>query len=108
MLHAPRPGLIYAFQLLGDRPGRWYGEPEALPEGSYQTGTINFNPGPNPSRTLGAGSKCATARYRTTACRHTCRATPRRRGEPPDVLHAAPVALDVRRWDLHLLRAGRP
>lgn len=45
----PRPTLIYAFRLVGDRPGRWHGEPGALPEGSYQTGRIDFNPGPNPS-----------------------------------------------------------
>jgi transcriptional regulator with XRE-family HTH domain len=50
----PRPSLIYAFRVLGDRPGRWYGEPEALPEDSYQTSTIDFNPGPNPSPYAGS------------------------------------------------------
>jgi hypothetical protein len=45
----PRPTLIYAFRVVGDRPGRWHGEPGALPEGRYQTGRIGFNPGPNPS-----------------------------------------------------------
>ena len=35
--------------MLGDRPGHWHGEPGALPEGRYQTGQIDFNPGPNPS-----------------------------------------------------------
>jgi predicted XRE-type DNA-binding protein len=43
----PRPNLIYAFQVLGER--RWHGEPSALPEGGYQSGRIDFNPGPNPS-----------------------------------------------------------
>jgi hypothetical protein len=45
----PRPSLIYAFRVRGEQPGHWYGEPGALPEGSYQTGTIDFNPGTNPS-----------------------------------------------------------
>jgi hypothetical protein len=45
----PRPTLIYAFRVLGDRPDHWHGEPGALPEGLYQTGQIDFNPGPNPS-----------------------------------------------------------
>ena len=56
-LAAEVPGLdvlIYAFRVLGDRPGRWYGEPETLPEGSYQTSTIDFNPGPNPSPYAGS------------------------------------------------------
>jgi predicted XRE-type DNA-binding protein len=44
-----RPSLIYAFRILDDQPGRWHGQPGALPEGSYQTGTIDFNPGTNPS-----------------------------------------------------------
>ena len=44
-----RPSLIYAFRVLGERPGRWRGEPGALPEGSYQPGRIDFNPGQNPS-----------------------------------------------------------
>jgi len=45
----PRPSLIYAFRVLGEQPGRWYGQPGALPEGGYQTGIIDFNPGTNPS-----------------------------------------------------------
>ncbi len=45
----PRPSLIYAFRVLGEEPGRWHGEPGALPHGSYSTGTIDFNPGTNPS-----------------------------------------------------------
>jgi len=45
----PQPTLIYAFRVLGDRSGRWHGEPGALPEGRYQTGRIDFNPNPNPS-----------------------------------------------------------
>jgi predicted XRE-type DNA-binding protein len=45
----PRPTLIYAFRVLGDQPGHWHGEPGALPEGHYQTGRIDFNPGPDPS-----------------------------------------------------------
>jgi hypothetical protein len=44
----PRPSLIYAFRMLDGLPGQWYGEPGALPEGNYATGTINFNPR-NPS-----------------------------------------------------------
>jgi transcriptional regulator with XRE-family HTH domain len=50
----PRPSLIYAFRVIGDQPGRWYGQPGALPEGSYQTGTIDFNPGTNPSPYAGS------------------------------------------------------
>lgn len=45
----PRPSLIYAFRVPGEQPGRWYGQPSALPAGSYQTGIIDFNPGTNPS-----------------------------------------------------------
>ncbi len=50
----PRPSLIDAFRVLGQRPGRWYGVPRALPEGSYQAGQIDFNPAPNPSPYAGA------------------------------------------------------
>ncbi len=50
----PRPSLIYAFRILGERAERWHGEPGALPEGSYQAGRIDFNPGPNPSPYAGA------------------------------------------------------
>jgi transcriptional regulator with XRE-family HTH domain len=52
----PRPSLIYAFRVLDSPPGQWHGEPGALPEGSYATGTINFsnphNPSPFAGRTL--------------------------------------------------------
>jgi hypothetical protein len=44
----PRPSLIYAFRVLDGPPGQWHGEPGALPEGGYATGTISFNPH-NPS-----------------------------------------------------------
>jgi hypothetical protein len=44
-----RPSMIYAFRVLGERLGRWHGDPAALPEGSYQTGRIDFHPGSNPS-----------------------------------------------------------
>ena len=50
----PRPSLIYAFRVLGERPGRWHGDPGALPEGGYQAGRIGFNPGPNPSPYAGS------------------------------------------------------
>ena len=45
----PRPSLIYAFRVLGNQLGGWHGEPGALPEGGYQSGRIDFDPGPNPS-----------------------------------------------------------
>ena len=44
-----RPSLIYAFRVLGNQLGGWHGEPGALPEGGYQSGRIDFNPGPNPT-----------------------------------------------------------
>jgi hypothetical protein len=49
-----RPSLIYSFRVVGDQPGPWHGQPEALPAGSYQTSTIDFNPGPNPSPYAGS------------------------------------------------------
>ena len=51
----PWPSLIYAFRVLGGEPGPWHGEPKALPEGSFITGTIDFNPatpGPFSGKTL--------------------------------------------------------
>jgi len=50
----PRPSLVYAFRVLDDQPGPWHGQPDALPKGSYETGTIDFNPGPNPSPYTGS------------------------------------------------------
>ncbi len=44
-----KPSLIYAFRVLDDEQERWHGEPDALPDGSYETGTIEFNPGTNAS-----------------------------------------------------------
>ena len=50
------PGaLIYAFRVAGEGVGTWRGEFNMLPEGSYETGVINFMPertGPYSGRTL--------------------------------------------------------
>jgi hypothetical protein len=43
-LTRPPEAVIYAFRT-ADEPGApWHGAPDALPDGHYQTGTIDFNP----------------------------------------------------------------
>jgi hypothetical protein len=43
-LTRPPEAVIYAFRT-ADEPGApWHGPPDALPDGHYQTGTIDFNP----------------------------------------------------------------
>jgi hypothetical protein len=44
---------IYAFRMVDDPDGRWYGEPDVLPEGRYATMTTTLEPGQNPSPFVG-------------------------------------------------------
>ena len=39
-----KTNIIYAFRPIGDTDARWYGDPNALPPGDYETGEIDFQP----------------------------------------------------------------
>lgn len=39
--------VVYAFRAAGKADGPWHGDPDALPDGGYETGTLDFNP-PSP------------------------------------------------------------
>ena len=39
--------VVYAFRAAGKADALWHGDPDALPDGQYETGTLDFNP-PSP------------------------------------------------------------
>ena len=40
---------VYAFRVFADANEPWYGEPDLLPSGIYETAVFAFEPGHNPS-----------------------------------------------------------